>query len=374
MAIGKIGLANTLIETGDYNQAHRELKNADLIARKMNSHLLKFQCQAGWALIALEKGDEKVLFKHLRLMTSIGKNHDLVNTPFWRPSVMSRLFAKALEYGIEVDYSRAIIRKRNLLPPEGHKQNLNNWPWPLQVSTLGTFKLVRNGKAVRFSGKSQKKPMELLKALIAFGGKEVSVPKLLDFLWPDSDGDMAQNSFNAALHRLRNLVGIREAIALQDGMLSLDPRYCWVDLWAFEGACEAADQAFGDDQSGGDFLDAAQRAIDLFTGHFLPDDLTDWAVFPRERIRNRYWKVASRLGRYLEKKDENEKAIEYYLKALDIDDLSEEAYIKLMNCYERVGRKADALILYERCKKTLDEVLGVEPSPEMEIIYRRIRS
>ena len=56
----------------------------------------------------------------------------------------------------------------------------------------------------------------------------------MDALWPEADGDMAQQSFATALHRLRQLLGNEKAIQRQEGQLTLDDRFCWVDVWAFE--------------------------------------------------------------------------------------------------------------------------------------------
>ncbi|MFV2082546.1 MAG: BTAD domain-containing putative transcriptional regulator, partial [bacterium] len=373
-AVSKFGLANIYIEMDDHDRANEALNGVNSIAERMESIPLKFMCQTGWAYSALKKDDEKALLKHLKLMMAAGIDHVFCNFPMWRSSVMSRLFARAQEYGIEVDYARDIIRRRKLVPPVDTLQGLDNWPWPVRINTLGPFSLIRDDKPIRFSGKAQRRPLDLLKALIAFGGREVSSERLMDALWPDSDGDMAQNSFNAALHRLRKLMGIKEALTLQDGRLSLDPRYCWVDLWAFEDACEAADEAFSDGQPGDDFPGMAKRAIDLFGDRFLPDDLKPWGISSRERTRTGYSRIVTRLGCYLEGIDDHEKAIDYYLKALDMDDLAEDVYTSLMGCYEIIGRRADAVALYERCRMTLSEVLGVEPSPEIETIYRRIMS
>ena len=51
-----------------------------------------------------------------------------------------------------------------------------------------------------------KKPLELLKAIIAFGGSNVATERICDALWPDADGDRALNSFKFAIHQLRRLL------------------------------------------------------------------------------------------------------------------------------------------------------------------------
>ncbi len=41
------------------------------------------------------------------------------------------------------------------------------------------------------------------------------------------------STFSTTLNRLRKLIGNKEAIQLQDGKLTIDQKYCWMDTWAF---------------------------------------------------------------------------------------------------------------------------------------------
>ncbi len=70
----------------------------------------------------------------------------------------------------------------------------------------------------------------MLKALIAFGGKDVGETRLSDALWPDAEGDAARTSFDTTLHRLRKLIGNDKAIVINEGLLSLDDRKVWTDV------------------------------------------------------------------------------------------------------------------------------------------------
>ena len=91
-----------------------------------------------------------------------------------------------------------MIRERGL-SIDAQASALVDWPWPLRVFTLGHFRVVKNGKPIIFSGKAQRRPFDLLKALIAYGGSNVSVERVTEALWPRVDGDSAHRSFTAAL-------------------------------------------------------------------------------------------------------------------------------------------------------------------------------
>lgn len=67
---------------------------------------------------------------------------------------------------------------------------MESWPYPIKIHTLGKFEIIKDGRPLVFAGKVQKKPLEILKAVIAFGGRDVPVDTITDALWPDADGDL----------------------------------------------------------------------------------------------------------------------------------------------------------------------------------------
>jgi LuxR family transcriptional regulator, maltose regulon positive regulatory protein len=67
--------------------------------------------------------------------------------------------------------------------------------------------VIRDDEPRHFSGKEQKKPLGMLKVLIAFGGRDVPVERLTDALWHDANGDQAHKSFETTRSQLRRLLG-----------------------------------------------------------------------------------------------------------------------------------------------------------------------
>ena len=175
--------------------------------------------------------------------------------------VLTPVLALALAHGIEPDYVRNLIRRRKLPPPG---PDAPGWPWPLALRTFGDFEIARDGVPLVSKGKAQKKPLELLKALVAHGGRGVDAAMLTALLWPDAEGDDAKTSFDSNLYRLRKLVDVDGAVQLAEGKLSLNPELVCVDTWAFDAALEAGD------------VDAA---LALYRGHFLALDApVPWAL------------------------------------------------------------------------------------------------
>ena len=74
------------------------------------------------------------------------------------------------------------------------------------------------------------------------------------------------------------------------------------------------------------------------------------------------------LGERLERQKRWNEALALYRKALEIEPVGEELYRRAMLCHGALGRKADALAVYDRCCEVLARLLGVEPSGEMKLI------
>jgi DNA-binding SARP family transcriptional activator len=242
----------------------------------------------------------------------------------------------------------------------------------LKIFTLGRFELLKDGNQIRFSKKVQQKPLAMLKALVASGGKGVGEDQITDALWPEADGDVAHQSFATNLHRLRQLLAHEKAIQRQEGRLTLDDKYCWVDTWAFECFLERADAQWkaGKTDSA---VELTEKAIGLYKGPFLSQEGEQpWVMSMSERLRSMFLRSVRKLTIYWQQSGQWEKTLECYQKGLEIDKLAEEFYQGLMTSYQELGRRGEALSVYNRCKKVLSTALGVEPSPKTEAIYHSL--
>jgi len=364
--------SNLFHAAGEDGKAAEHLSEAcDAGARGRNEHA-HFSCLLTQAYYHLHEGNESAALLSLREGMRIGREQGFVSLPMWMPGTMERVAAKALEYGIEVPYAQDLIRRNALLP--GKASESENWPWPLKVITLGRFALVREDRPVPFSRKVQQKPLSLLKALIALGGEEVPEEKLTDALWPEADGDLAHQAFATTLHRLRLLTGDEKALPLREGHLTLDGRHCWVDAWAFEELlrrAETARRAGTDRSSDAKALRLAEQAIALYKGPFLAADAAHpWIVSTRERLQGKFLKAVGEVGRRWELAEEWERAAACYHGGLDVDDLAEVFYRRLIVCLKRMGRDSEAHAAYLRCRKTFAARLGRNPSSETEAVFR----
>ena len=198
-----------------HRQANDDLAQVFTIAKQTQSRLFEFYAKMIEAQFEFDRGKPADGLESLRQALTLGKEQHYLNTFIDQPAMTAKLCARALEAGIEVEYVQEIIRRRQLIPSEP-PVHLENWPWTLKIFTLGRFGLVKDGKPLQFARKAQEKPLALLKALIAFGGREVHEEQIADALWPEADGDLAHKSVATTLWRLRKLIGYPEAIQLSD--------------------------------------------------------------------------------------------------------------------------------------------------------------
>jgi two-component SAPR family response regulator len=218
----------------------------------------------------------------------------------------------------------------------------------------------------------------MLKALLSFGSREVSEERIIDLLWPDAEGDLGHKSFEVTLLRLRRLLGKEGAVQLKGGALSLDRRYCWADVWALEDIMRRTRESWNTARSavaGPETIHLWEKAIDMYKGHFLENDSQQLrAAAMRERLRSGVLRLIAALGRQYESGARWETAAACYQRGIEIDDLAEEFYYRLMVCLDRLGRKTDAVRTYERCRTALFSALGIEPSEKTRTLYMEIRS
>jgi LuxR family transcriptional regulator, maltose regulon positive regulatory protein len=382
VAVGHIGLAHAYIEMKAFGKAETHIVRARRIISG-NGDICTFICLIAEAYFWLCKSDEAKGTELLGKAMVLGRKQGFFNTPLWREPLMSLLCTKALEEGIEIEYVQEIIRRRNHYPvsQRGDERGfwVENWPYRVKIHTLGRFEIEVDGKTLEFSGKIQKKPLDLLKILIASGGRDIPAEQITEVVFPDADGDRAHYSFKFALHQLRKLLGSENLVLMQGGQLSLDARYCCTDVQAFLDLCRRVEGVLrqngrvpapaGEGDGVQQILQFTEKAIGLYRGDFLERDGAAWAVAARERIRRKFIRLVDVAGVCYEKTGRHAEAIELYEKGADTDELQEHFYRRLMLCLNNMGRRAEALSMYKRCQKVLGARLGIEPSPETKAIY-----
>jgi LuxR family maltose regulon positive regulatory protein len=323
-------------------------------------------CRAYGALLAGSAEAGPHLAEGLRLVRE--RN---ISTAFWYGLPYEyRLCIEALRLGIETDYVRQRVRGWRLPPPD---PEIKNWPWPVTIYTFGRFGILRDESPVRFEGKAQRKPIEFLKVLIAFGGRDVAAEELIDTIWPDPLAG-GQKAIEITVHRLRKLLGQDDAVLVTDRRVTLNPRIVWVDLWALERrlalvvpAVHAALPARGALEA------AAPDILDLYRGHFLAGERDErWLLPVRNRLAGRFRRFVQCLGEHLETEQCWPRATELYQRAIELDPLGEAVCRRLMVCLAKQGQRTEAIEVFRRWRQHLSISLGIKPTTETDALYREL--
>jgi DNA-binding SARP family transcriptional activator len=315
------------------------------------------------AWVYLQRGEESkargILADTLRFAKRYGHGAALNRIRPMGPEVC----AFALQAGIEADFATSMIRMFMWRAPSPDEES---WPWRVKVYTLGSFAVLLDDEPLTFGRKAPRKPISLLKAIIAFGEHGVSEQRLIDALWPDEEGDAARHALALTLHRLRRLLASQDAIKVVDGVLALNHDLVWTDVRAFAALLQRDDlgtEAYG------------AALIKWYRGSFLAEDVdASWTVSMRERLRSQFLAAVQETAAALTANGRIDTAMALYVRGLDADPLGEVFYQGLMRCYLTRGRHAEAFSTYRRLQQTLSVVLGVQPSQETEALLRELRA
>jgi len=365
--VAHVCLASILVELGHVDEAGEHLTHAARMAQGVDSGPMAHLSLLGKALLEFKRGRHAEALEFLRGAIESAKDIGGHYTPFYHRDTLAALYALGLEVDMEVSHLQAQIRLQRLVP-QAPERAPENWPWPVKIYTLGRFAIAKDGAPLKTGAKSSHKPVELLKTLIAHGGRAVHQDKFIAALWPDTEGDDAHHAFETTLYRLRKLLGA-EALIVKDGQLTLDHRHCWVDCWAFERLASSVTESIAAD----DFPAVARdthKLLNIYQGTFLNRDQDIPAAHIHgERLRSRLLRALESLGQYWAARRDHPRILECYLRALEVDPRAEVFYQHLMRHYHAQGRYPEAIAVYQRCRLALHSLTGVTPSADTNVLH-----
>ena len=323
-------------------------------------------CELLEAYFALRRGDRTRCHQLLcSALTEANYAPEAIQACAVFPTAVARVCAEALHEDIAPESARRLVERHHLPAPPRTERH---WPWPVKVYVLGRFRVLKADAPIRFSRRAQRKPLELLQALIAFGATEVPARALIDALWPDSEGDAGYHALESALYRLRLLLGAPDAVRMASSRLTLDRSQIWVDLWEFE---QELPNVRGADTNLAERVACIRQ---LYEGDFLLHESDKpWALKTRQDLRARFLRCMRDVARMYESRSLWQEAAKVYQSGLELDSLSEDLHRGLMVCHRELGDHSEALHAYRRCRELLTRFLGVPPNAKTQAVYHSVR-
>ena len=236
----------------------------------------------------------------------------------------------------------------------------------LEIYALGEERVVRDGHPIPSSEWQAAMAKELFFYILLHGPLEREAIGVI--FWPDASTKRMEDSFHTTLYRIRRALGT-DAVVQDGGWYRLGDADYWFDVEEFEEVIERARLLPPRDWQTEHLW---RRAVGLYRGDFLPEVERVWCVPKREMLREMYLEALIGVGQYHQAREEFEEAIGWYRRALEVDELREDVYRRIMHCYAEAGRRPEALAQYHRCREILRRELNVEPSTKTKRLYEQI--
>src|SRR6516225_300786 len=226
----------------------------------------------------------------------------------------------------------------------------------MQVRLLGPVDVVVHGEPRPVHGLRRK---AVLAVLALHGGEIVSTDYLADAVWGEDAPSTAVNTLQSHVSYLRGVLGTKTAILARPPGYVLELPGDGTDVQLAERLLREGTQQAGP----ADAVRHLEDALDLWRGRPLADvaDLawlstqTERLDLLRMRIRQALSEARLAAGEHAQLVPELEQMVADY-------PLDERVHGQLMLALYRSGRQADALAVYHRLRRTLDEELGIDPS------------
>jgi YVTN family beta-propeller protein len=213
--------------------------------------------------------------------------------------------------------------------------------------------------------------------LVAEQGRPVPREQLAEALWGESPPATWDKALTVLVSKLRALLsecGVDGSGALTSafGCYRLDlPHGTWVDIDAATRAVADAEAALAARRPG-EARSAASGAEPLVREPFLPGDEGAWADAKRRELAEVRLRAMTVLADACLQTGDARASAKWAADVVELEPFRESGYRQLMEAHIADGNRAEALRVYERCRRLLADELGTYPSPETEALYRRL--
>jgi DNA-binding SARP family transcriptional activator/basic membrane lipoprotein Med (substrate-binding protein (PBP1-ABC) superfamily) len=206
-------------------------------------------------------------------------------------------------------------------------------------------------------------------------GGPVPREKLAETLWGDDPPATWDKALSVLVSKLRVALaqtGVDGASALTApyGCYRLDlPHGSTIDVLEAQSAASEAETLLESNELE-EANTAATLAESLLRRPFLPGDDGSWVEAKRRELADVRARVLSTLAETSLRSGKAHESERWAEQLIEVEPFRESGYRHLMLAHIAAGNRAEALQVYERCRRLLAEELGAYPSPETESIYR----
>jgi len=185
--------------------------------------------------------------------------------------------------------------------------------------------------------------------------------------WPDLDSDQAVNVFHVTKRRLHKALDTDVLVHI-DGYYQVNPElHIYYDVMEFSSALMRGRNS----EDINDKMQAWQRATELYRGPFLQGHNDDWIVERRTEFRAGYMEALTNMANFWIGRDRREQAIALLQKALTEDNTREDIHRQIMQIYNDLGRRGEAIEHYQKLVEAF-EAEGYKVEAETHALFESI--
>ncbi|MBV1756303.1 MAG: bacterial transcriptional activator domain-containing protein [Dethiosulfatibacter sp.] len=254
----------------------------------------------------------------------------------------------------------------------------------IHITTLGDFDIRDEEKSLFNPSNRTYTLYKLLQYFITFRNRKILPETIIDNLFTSNETDDPKNVLRTQIFRLRQMLKKMEEkhtdegnhlnIVFSNGNYSLEiGEAVELDIDVFESLIDE-----GDSKTPGERSEAIQlyrQALDIYKGTYLSQNPYEvWLVPIRNYYSRLYLKAVNRLIDILNDMDKNDEIIKLCEAALVLEPYEEKIHIHLLKAMLKTGQSKKAMDHYEYVEMILHKEMGLEPSPALKSMLRKIQS
>ena len=243
----------------------------------------------------------------------------------------------------------------------------------LNIRTFGGFHISYGEQGPLVIGRNTKM-WNLLKCLLAYYPKSVTINKLVEAVCSDDNAYDSANNIKAIVYRLRKTLSLHGG--KQDYILFTNGNYLWkhdancfVDFVEFSNLLRAAEAPGKSDD---ERISSYNAVISLYSGDFLGEKWSNgetWASNFVVFYRRLFLQAVDSLGHLYERQLDYDSVILLYNKAILIEPYEESLYTRQIQVLIKNGKYAMAKRQYRQIEKFFLKEFETTPSKTLQDLY-----
>jgi YVTN family beta-propeller protein len=245
----------------------------------------------------------------------------------------------------------------------------------LRIALAGRISIRNDGVLIEEERLPGRQGRLVFAYLVSEHARPVTRNELAEALWGETPPASWEKALGVIASKLRVVLGDSgldgaKALTSAFGCYRLElPKGAWVDILAAEQAVDQAEAALASGDVEGARAEAA-TAASLVRLPLLPGEDGSWVTGRRRQLADVHVRAVEALADACLRSGDTAEAAKWATEAIRLEPFRESGYRHLMRAHAAAGNRAEALRVYERCRRLLSEELGAYPSPETESIYR----